>query len=148
MGSGRRIRHVREVCWERQFSVNKDIRLPVLPFVHFAIIALIIPLSQLFGHLLSSQKLFATTFDFFLCFLFFDNFCLLSLFVPIKVLCHSVTQDRIHCAQPPNICSKVIFYPYDVCSIFGPYILPSWVLIEISPVDAPGRAGDQVVHSI
>ena len=91
MESGRRIRHAQEMCRERWFSVNKDIRLPVLSFVCCVISRTHHTSLTIIRSSLVLSKVIRYYFRFLSSFLLFDNFCLLSLFVPIKVLCRSVT---------------------------------------------------------
>jgi len=46
MESGIAIRHTQGVCWRRRFSVDKDIKLPILPFVCLLFISLITSFSH------------------------------------------------------------------------------------------------------
>jgi len=89
--SGRGIWHAQEVCWGRRFSVNKDIRGPVLPFVRLSSVYYGISHTALRSSLVLLKSFFIG-YDLFILFLFSDIFPLLLLLISIKALYRSVNQ--------------------------------------------------------
>ena len=88
----------RKFAGEKRFSTEKDIRLPVVPFVRSIVHLNRISFSRPHGYLF---KVFRSCTRFLYSLLFSDISYLLLLFVLIKVLCCAVT--RIGSTAPNNL---------------------------------------------
>jgi len=97
MESGRGIRHAQEVCRGKMFSVDKDIRQPVLAFVRLVIISLIAYFSYGFMAISCLVQVIRFCTRSLYSLLFSDTSYLPPLFVSTKVLRRSVTYDWIYC---------------------------------------------------
>jgi len=110
--SGRGIWHAQEVCRGRRFSVDKDIRRPVLPFVRLFSVYYRISLTALRPSLVL-LKSFVIGYDLFILFLFSDIFCLL-LFISIKALYRSVNQGLDPQRPAARLWFEKVCYAFEV----------------------------------